>query len=286
MTIKEALSATRKTLASHHVAESDLEAQLLLRHATGLSKEQLFIDINRELTDEQCSDIELLTQRRIAGTPIAYITGHKEFFGLDFTVNPSVLIPRPETELLVELAIDIAHQHKSRLIVDIGTGSGAIAVSLATHLPDAKMYAVDISSDALKTTATNCQKHAVTNRVQLLHGNLLDPLPERVDIIVANLPYVTTGQWEQLPGEIKANEPKSALDGGADGLDVITELLATAKDKLRPNGSVLLEIGYDQGKAILKLAKKYFPDAQIEIADDLAGLNRVVSIVTYKESNV
>jgi len=278
--LKQALAQIRRTLASHRIEEPDIDAELLLRHATNLSKDNLYIQYNRGLTDKESHILYDLIQRRLKGEPIAYILGYKEFFGLDFEVNPSVLIPRPETELLVEKALDFARQQNIRLIADIGTGCGAIAIALAKHLPNAKIYAVDISDDALQIAKTNCKKHDVENYVQLLEGNLLEPLPKTVDLIVANLPYIRNDDWANLHTEIKANEPKAALAGGIDGLDVIKELLSNTKDKLRPNGAILLEIGYDQGEATLKLAKAYFPKAKTEIYTDLSGLDRVVSIVT------
>jgi release factor glutamine methyltransferase len=278
--LKQALAQIRRTLASHQTEEPDIDAELLLRHATNLNKDKLYVQYNRELTDKESHLLYDLIQRRVQSEPIAYILGYKEFFGLDFEVNPSVLIPRPETELLVEKAIAFARQQNIRLIADVGTGCGAIAIALAKHLPDAKIYAVDISEDALRTAKTNCKKHDVCNRVTLLHGNLLEPIPKLVDLIIANLPYVKIADWKKLPNGIKANEPKIALDGGADGLDVIENLLAKAKDKLQSNGTMLLEIGYNQGKAALKSATNYFPEATTEIYTDLAGMDRVISIAT------
>ena len=280
MTVKEALIATRSTLTSCQIEEPDIDAELLLRHATGLSKAKLYTQYDRELTDKESHLLYDLIKRRSQGEPIAYMLGYKEFFGLKLDVNHSVLIPRPETELLVEKAIEFARQRNIRLIADVGTGCGAIAIALAKHLPHAKIYAVDFSEDALAVAQTNCKKHDVTKSVHLLNGNLLEPIPKPVDLIIANLPYVKNTDWEQLPGGIKANEPKSALAGGTDGLDFIKELLATAKGKLCANGTMLLEIGYDQGEATLKLAKTHFPKAKTELYTDLAGLDRVVSIVT------
>jgi release factor glutamine methyltransferase len=279
VTLKEALIATRKTLISHHIEEPELESELLVRYATGLSKEQLYVQHNYELSDREAAALDEAVERRAQRETIAYILGYKEFFGLEFDVNPSVLIPRPETELLVEKAIEIARQQSIRLIADIGTGCGAIAISIAKHLPDTKIYAVDISKAVLEVAKTNCQKHDVTDSVHLLHGNLLEPIPEPVDLIVANLPYVKNDDWANLPAEVKANEPKSALAGGTKGLDAIKGLLAKAKSNLRPNAIILLEIGYDQGEAVLNLASMYFPKATTEIYADLAGLDRVVSIV-------
>jgi len=284
VTVKEALIAIRNTLTSYQIEDPDVDAQLLLQHATGLSKAQLYVQYNRELTDEESHVFDQLIQRRLQGEPVAYILEYKEFFGLNFDVNSSVLIPRPETEMLVEKAIEFARQQNARLIADVGTGCGAIAISLAKHLPDAIIYAVDISSDALEVAKANCQKNDVSNRVQLRHGNLLEPIPESVDLIVANLPYIKSDDWENLSTDIKNNEPESALAGGTDGLDFIKEVISKAKDKIRPNGAILLEIGYDQGEATLKLASTYLPQATSKIYTDLAGLNRVAIIVTRKNN--
>lgn len=280
MTLKETLIATRKTLASKHMEEPKLESDLLVRYATGLSKEQFHTQYNRKLSDEEIATLDEAVKRRARGEPIAYILGYKEFFGLMFDVSPSVLIPRPETELLVEKAIETARLQNIRLIADIGTGCGAIAISIAKHVPHTQIYAVDISETALEVAKTNSQKHDVTDRVHLLHGNLLEPIPEPVDLIAANLPYVRSEDWANLPAEIKSNEPKSALVSGTKGLDTIKDLLATAKSKLRPNGAILLEIGNCQGSTVLNLASSYYLGATVELYTDLAGLDRIVSIVT------
>jgi len=285
VTLIEALIATRKTLTARQIEDPDIDAELLLRHATGRSKDNLYAQYNDEVTGKESLLLDGLIQRRLKGEPIAYILGYKEFFGLKFNVNRSVLIPRPETEMLVEKAIDISRQQNVGLIADVGTGCGAIAISLAKRLPNTKIYATDISVDALEVAITNCKKNGVDENVHILHGNLLEPIPEAVDLIVANMPYVRDVDWSNLSTKIKSNEPKSALAGGSDGLDAITGLLAKAKGKLRPNGAILLEIGYDQGKAALKLAKNYFPKAKAEICTDLAGLDRVISIKT-EESDV
>jgi release factor glutamine methyltransferase len=216
--------------------------------------------------------------------PTAYITGHKEFFGIDFKVSPSTLIPRPDTELLVETAIKLANAAlpQSCLIADIGTGCGAIAIALALHLPQAKIYAIDISAAALEVAEINCQKHRVSNRVRLLQGDLLEPLPEPVQLIVANLPYISEPELAKLPLEISMFEPQLALAGGKDGLVQIEKLLSQARGKLLSGGAVLLEIGYDQGSAVKDLARKYFTSARVSVATDLSGLDRVVTISSHQ----
>ncbi len=280
MNLKQKLIDIRGTLTAHHAEDPGIDAERLLRHATGLNKNELYLEYERQLTSSESDLLSSLIDRRLKGEPIAYIMGHKEFFGIDFEVNSSVLIPRPETELLVEKAIELACRREMNLIADIGTGCGAIAVALATHLSQCKIYAVDISEDALEVASANCTRNSVAGQVHLLCGNLLEPLPEPVDIIAANLPYVKDEDWESLPDAIKNSEPRPALAAGKDGLDAISEMLHQAKDKLRPGGAILLEIGYDQGASVLKLASDLFPQAQTELYTDLAGLDRVVSIET------
>jgi release factor glutamine methyltransferase len=231
---------------------------------------------------DQTVALSHLIQRRIGHEPTAYITGHKEFFGIDFKVSPSTLIPRPDTELLVETAIELANTAfpQSCLIADVGTGCGAIAIALVLHLPQAKIYATDISTAALELAKSNCRKHRVSNRVSLLQGDLLEPLPEPVQLIVANLPYISEPELPKLPLEISMFEPQMALAGGTDGLMQIERLLSRASSKLSSGGAILLEVGYDQGPAVKALAQKRFPTAKVSVVTDLSGLDRVVKIFT------
>ncbi len=220
--------------------------------------------------------------RRLAHEPSAYITGHREFFGLDFEVTPATLIPRPETELLVEAAIEVAKPRgrirRGPVIADIGTGCGAIAVALALHVPRSDIHAVDISAAALDVARGNAERHGVTDRIYFHRGHLLTPLPEYVDVLVANLPYVTTTDWQRLPPELREHEPRAALDGGPDGLDVIRELLAEAPQFLRPRGCVCVEFGAGQAQAVKDIARPHFPGHSLEIRRDLATLDRVLVI--------
>jgi len=211
-------------------------------------------------------------ERRRRGEPSAYITGHREFFGLDFIINPHVLIPRPETELLVEKAIDLCRIRSISTITDIGTGCGAIAVSLAVNLAGVTVYATDVSSTALEVAAQNCAKYGVKDRIIFLQGDLLGPLPEPVDMIIANLPYVRKS-------DLAAGfEPELALNGGEDGLDKIKILCRQADEKLRKNGNLLLEIGQGQAEAVTAILRQSFPSALIEIDLDLAGIERMISL--------
>jgi len=272
LTLKQALRRARDILVENGVEDALLEGELLLRHTLKISRVQLYINLEKELAPRQEEALRHLLERRLSGEPAAYITGRREFYGLDFNVNPGVLIPRPESELLVEKALSIAKNRPSVIIADIGTGSGALAISLAVGLPRAKVYAADISVAALKVARLNCRKHGVSDRVRLLEGNLLEPLPEPVDIIVANLPYVS---WSELAPGL---EPPLALDGGADGTETIKRLCRQVGGKLKSGGSLLLEIGQGQREAVTAILHNIFPGGEIEVIPDLGGIDRVVSL--------
>ena len=276
MTLKQVLKHAREILAANNIEDAPLESELLLRHALRLSRVQLYLDFDRELSPDQEETFWQLIKRRLNGEPTAYITQHREFYGLDFYVDPSVLIPRPESELLVDEALKLAQNHCISTIAEIGTGSGAIAISLALSLPQAKIHAIDISALALKVALFNCQKHGVINRVCLLHGDMLEPLPESADLIIANLPYV---RQSDLSLACSTNpEPPLALNGGSDGLEKIRHLCRQLKDKLLTEAYVLLEIGHGQRKAVTIFLRSLFPSARIEVMPDLNGIDRVVSL--------
>ncbi len=276
MTIKQALSRAREILAANNIEDPSLESELLLRHALKISQVQLYLGLEHELSPEQDKKFWHLIERRLNHEPTAYITGHRQFYGLDFYVDPSVLIPRPESELLVEKALNLAQNQAVSTIAEVGTGCGAIAISLALSLPQAKIYATDISAAALKVALFNCQKHGVVNRICLLPGDMLDPLPEAVDLIVANLPYVRESELPQI--NTLDFEPSLALNGGSDGLEKIRKLCPRISDKLRPGGCLLLEIGQGQRRAVTTFLRSLFPLAEIEVAPDLSGIDRVVSL--------
>ncbi|RLC59349.1 MAG: peptide chain release factor N(5)-glutamine methyltransferase, partial [Chloroflexi bacterium] len=225
MTSREALILTRQTLASANSDEAGIESELLLCHVLGISKTKLYSEPQRVLTSTEIRELQHSINRCLLHEPIAYILEHGDFYGHDFYVNHRVFIPRPETELLVEEAIDFAHHHtisqNELILADIGTGSGAIAISVALALPQAKVYAVDITASTLHVAHINCQRYHVTHQVTLLQGDLLEPLPEPVNVIIANLPYVKNHELRMLPPEIMNFEPSVALIGGEDGLNVI-----------------------------------------------------------------
>ena len=278
MVLRQALSKATKTLELKGMEESRLEAELLMRHVLGYNRAELHIRLEDELPLEDTEELDRLVQRRLDGEPVAYITGHKEFFGLDFYVNSNTLIPRPETEFLVEEALKIVSKYRSPIIADIGTGCGAISVAMAVHIPQAVVYAIDISAPALEVAAFNSTRKGVASRVHLLEGDLLWPLGERVDLILANLPYVSDEKMGELSKEIRLFEPELALSGGPDGLRQISRLLAQAGEKLNPKGSVLLEISPEQRKAALNLANRYFPGAVTKVLPDLSRQDRVIII--------
>jgi release factor glutamine methyltransferase len=279
--IRTALAQARQLLEGEGVDSPGLDAELLLARVLGANRAKVLAWPDRQLTPKQLTLYRNLVDRRAGREPLAYILGHREFFGLDLRVDHRVLIPRPETEVLVEQALRVARHGQSPLrIADVGAGSGAVAVALAVHLPEATVYALDTSAGALEVTAANARRHQVSNQVHCLQGHLLEPLPEPVHLIVGNLPYVTAEEWETLAPEIRAYEPRTALLGGADGLDLIRELLATASPHLEPGGAILLEIGANQGMAAMAAAQGQFPDAQVALHQDYAGLDRVVVVAT------
>lgn len=277
MTIIQLLSQARGVLSACGIEDASLECELLIMHILSISRTELYQGFDRKLSTAEEEQFWDLLERLIGGEPSAYITGHREFYGLDFAVDSSVLIPRPESELLVEMALNMAKQRPIATIAEIGTGSGAIAISLALKLQQAKIYATDISSAALKVALGNCQKHGVTNRIYLLEGDMLDPLPEPVDLLIANLPYVREDELSQV--NTLPFEPSLALNGGTDGLEKINRLCNGIGDKLRPGGCLLLEIGEGQGEAVATSLSNLFPSAEIEVTPDLSGIERVVSLI-------
>jgi release factor glutamine methyltransferase len=282
MILSEALQSAAQTLLRKGIDDASAEAELLLGHVLGMSKTQLYTEPEKLLTSTEISQLWSLIQRRLNHEPAAYILGHCEFYGIDLYIDCHTFIPRPETELLLEQAVELAHhisQSGKRItIADVGTGCGAIAISLALALPQAKIYATDISASALQVAEMNCRRHAVSSQVELLQGNLLEPLSQPVDMIVANLPYIKDCEFKDLSPEIINFEPTTALAGGEDGLDKIQQILGQMPGKLNDGGCFLLEIGKGQGREVASLIKSYFPQASIELISDLGDIERVVKV--------
>ncbi len=282
MTVRQALKQAAQILYRDDIQEAYFEAEVLLAQALQVSRVSLLSQSERKLTKQEKNSFCQLLKRRLHQEPLAYIIGSQEFYGIKFYVDQRVLIPRPETELLVEEALKVASDYTNRgiriLIADIGTGCGAIAISIALNLPQAKIYASDISPHALEVAYINCQQHKVSKQITLLNGNLLEPLPEPVHLIIANLPYVKSSEIEKLSPEVKDFEPILALDGGEDGLAKIKQLLGQIKGKLLPDGCLLLEIGQGQAKVVTSQIKNHFPKAEIKLITDLNAIERVVKV--------
>jgi release factor glutamine methyltransferase len=279
----QALHQAETLFESHGIDSPRIEAELLLRHATGLGRARMYAELQESLANPQ--EFQDLVERRLHHEPTAYITNRRAFYGLDFYVDPRVLIPRQETELVVEEALQFARENRAYLMADVGTGSGAIAISLAVSLPQAEVYAIDISADALEVASLNCRKHDVINRVHILRGEMLDPLPVPVDIIAGNLPYVRDLEMEQLSPEIREFEPREALAGGPDGLDSVRQFLSQVSGRVRPGGVVMFEVGQGQSEMVVLLCRDLLPSAQTEVVADLAGIDRVIKVTNIQCSN-
>lgn len=282
MTLTQALQQSAHILSVNGIEDSYIEARMLLGHITKLSPVQIYTQTEQTLSQEQEGSLHELIERRLRREPTAYIVNHREFYGIDFYVDSRVLIPRPETELLVDTAVEFSKNStylpNPLLIADIGTGCGAIAISLALNLPQSKIYATDISYSTLEVARLNCEHHKVTRQVTLLQGNLLEPVPEPVDLIVANLPYVRNSELENLSPEITRFEPRTAIDGGKNGLKCIRQLLEQAEEKTSPRGCLLLEIGQNQEKEVIHLIHSCLNKVSFGFISDLNGINRVVKI--------
>jgi release factor glutamine methyltransferase len=245
-----------------------------------MTRQNIFAEQEQEVPANAAQDLAGIIAQRLERTPLAYILGYREFYGINVLVTPDVLIPRPETEGIVEHTLFMAlmgMETRELTIADVGTGSGAIAVNLAIHLPAARIYAVDVSEPALDVAAYNIRAHSVADRVRLGHGDLLEPLPEPVDLIVANLPYIPTDRIATLQPEVQ-QEPQLALDGGDDGLDLVRRLLSQAPEKLNSPGIILLELDPEQFPAVEAIALQHFPDAEISAEQDLTRQDRIMVI--------
>jgi len=255
----------------------NLEAQLLLAQVLNQARPWILAHADQSLTENEEHEAAILLQRRLQGEPLPYILQHQEFFGLDFHVTPAVLIPRPETELLVEKALGWIKSHPGRnFAADVGTGSGCIAVSLAVNVPDMICLGADKSFAALQIARKNAAAHHVLERVWTVQTDLLSSVINRFDLICANLPYIPSQTVANL--EVARYEPLSALDGGMDGLSLIRRLLEDAPRVTAPGGVLLLEIEAGQGESTPALAASIFPTAYITLHPDLAGRPRLLEI--------
>ena len=278
--IRETIRETQRTLEAVGIPDARLEAEVLVTAVMRMTRQNIFAEQESEVPPPQAAELGQAVAQRLERIPLAYILGYREFYGINVFVTPDALIPRPETEGMVEHTLFMAlmgMETRQLTIADVGTGSGAIAVNLAIHLPAARIYAVDISEAALDVAAYNIRAHAVADRVRLGHGDLLAPLPEPVDVIVANLPYIPTARLAELPPEVR-QEPQLALDGGADGLELVRRLLAQAPARLNSPGVILLELDPEQFPAAEAAARQHFPEAEISAEQDLTRRDRILVI--------
>ena len=279
--LRQTLADYAQTLSHAGVDTARLDAEVLMGHVLGLTREQLLSAADFRLNDVELRQYREHLARRVEREPIAYITGRQEFWSLEFRVLPDVLIPRPETERLIETALALARelpQLHPLQVLDIGTGSGVIAVSLAKELPSAVIWATDISPAALEIAGNNAACNGVAARVRLFHGDLFDAIGEftgRFALIVSNPPYIRSAEIDALEPEVSRWEPRGALDGGADGLDFYRRIVRQAGDYLAPNGAVVVEVSADMGKEVSGLftAGGY---TDVAIVRDYAGRDRVV----------
>jgi release factor glutamine methyltransferase len=277
--VKAQLAKTRAALSEAGIAYGWLDAEVLLAHVLKSTRERLHSHPERRLTTAQRQRLTRLTRRRAARVPVPYLIGEREFYGHMLVVRPGVLIPRPETELLVELAIGWLQEHPAATrVIDLGTGSGAVAIALARAVPRIRIEARDVSARALRVADENIDRHRVRRRVSTIKADLLRGAAP-ADLILANLPYIPDALRRIRPKELEY-EPAVALDGGKDGLDLIRAALAQAPAALKPGGLVLFECDPAQVRRVVRLAQRQWPSAQVSVHKDLAGLDRVVRIQT------
>lgn len=278
MTLGRLLQETRLYLESHGVEEASLEADLFVMKATGLDRPQLYSSPDRPVAFAERQTLVRDLARRANGEPWPYICGYREFYGLKIRVSARVFIPRPETELLVDLALEQARTFpadRPLRIADVCTGSGAIAIALAVHLPQAVVYATDITTESLEVAKLNCELFQVEKRVHVLEGDLLSPVSGLLDMVVSNPPYVPRSDFPYLSREVRT-ETMVALDGGEDGLAVIRSLLPQAILKLRRPGSLVMEISPEQGEEVCALVRSLAPEGDFTLHKDLAGRYRAM----------
>ena len=293
MTVFEILNWSTDYLKDHPIENPRLNAELLLSHSLNLSREGLYVRLHSQIGDEAKEVFERLIKRRIAGEPLQYILGHQEFWSIDFKVDPSVLIPRPETELLVEQTLSILSEtpfNRPLLVLEIGTGSGAVAISLAKEARNIILVATDISRDALMLARENAESSGVLLQIQFVHGNLFDPfrlLKERgpFDLILSNPPYIICSEIEGLAKEVKDHEPVIALNGGEDGLGFYRGIISQGPFYLKKGGWLLLEVGQAQAEKVSELIEKRGDFLGPQRLQDLSGIERVVKAQRKSEDS-
>lgn len=284
-TVGSALNSATQRLKEALIDTAFLDAQVILAHVLGVDRPWLFAHGEAELEPRHAKEFTDMIARRVDHEPVAYLVGRKEFYGLELTVDKRVLIPRPETEMLVDEVLSEIDARAGNgadcvRIADVGTGSGAIALAIAVNEPRASIQALDVSRKALAVARINVQRHDLRGQITLRQGNLLEPLSGPVDILVANLPYISTSEFATLDATVRAYEPRLALESGDEGLDAIAQLLRQANQHLAANATIYLEIGRDQALRVFKLAQNVLPRMRdIALHQDYQGHDRMVVIV-------
>jgi release factor glutamine methyltransferase len=272
VTVLEVLRLASEHLGKHGSQSSRLDAEVMLAWSLGLRRLDLYLQFDRALSESELSTYRAQIARRSHGEPVAYVVGHKEFMALDFEVTPAVLVPNPDTELLVQLAVARAREAGRPLrVADVGTGSGCIAIAIAHYAPDVEVWAGDVSSQALEVAARNVAKHSLEQRVHLVCGDLMEPLPGSFDLVCANLPYLEAGSV--LPADVVA-QPSVALYAESGGAELVARLLEAARARLNPGARVLLEVDPSILLSVLEVADRKFGGRSVH--QDLGGHDRVL----------
>jgi release factor glutamine methyltransferase len=285
-TIQKLLNWVTEYLKNKGIDSPRLSAELLLSHVLGLKRIELYTQFNKIVEQEQLTQLHELVTRSAGHEPIAYLTGKKEFYSLELEITKDCLIPRPETELLVERAIEFLRARTGdQLVCDLCTGCGCVAVSIARNFADCRIVATDISDAALEVAARNVKQYGLGNRVKLLQGDLFEPIiaglgPAKFDLIVCNPPYVSEPEFVKLAKNVRDFEPRQALAAGIDGLDIIKRIIADANQHLKPAAALMLEIGNEQGEAVRNLLQDTGCFTAISIEKDYSKLDRLAIAVT------
>ena len=283
---QQLLERGTRELEDAGIPQSQFQAELILLHAMGWSREVLLSHLQEPVPAETAGHFYQLVAKRRERIPLQYLVGTQEFWGLEMKVTPAVLIPRPETEGIVEATISVLKKHPSPRIADVGCGSGCIVIALATELPQAFFYATDVSAAALAIARENAHRHSVAERIEFLNGDLLTPLANNcklLDVVVANPPYISEEDYDTLQPEVRDHEPPEALRGGKDGLAIVTQLLIQTRNALVPGGRLFLEIGMGQESKVRRLVR----DTGLEwlrTLPDLQGHPRVLIAIKPLQS--
>jgi len=285
-TILRLLDWTARFFESKGIDTARLDAELLLAHALGCRRIELYARYDEVPDGEPLARFRDAVRRRSQRVPAKYLTGETEFYSLALAVGPAVLIPRPETEFLVEQALKALPKDEERRVADLGTGSGAIAIAVAKHRPEASLVATDASPEALDVARANAQRHGVGDRIEFRRGSWFEALAAGMvfDAIVSNPPYVATADLARAMPEVRDHEPRAALDGGPDGLDALRTLAAGAPAWLKPGGWLIVEVGAGQAEAVTELAEGTGRYETIGVVPDFAGIDRVVSMRKRQDS--